>query len=147
VTDYPLKVVVDMLSSPYLVATLAAYLAGQVAKLIFAVIKNRSFRPKQLFVSGGMPSTHTAATFALATTIGLSYGFGSAIFAVTFVFTAVVAYDAMHVRRAVGEQGEAIDKLIKNDKHPFFSRGHRPMEVLAGIVLGVLAGILVYNLF
>lgn len=151
----------QIITSPYLLATFGAYIIGQLVKLIILISRNRAIRPSQLFRSGGMPSTHTAATFALATVIGLSCGFDSAIFAVAFTFAAVVAYDAMHVRRVAGEQGATINKLIEYQteqvkilarltkttkkppviSQPYFSRGHKPTEVAVGVALGVAIGL------
>jgi acid phosphatase family membrane protein YuiD len=66
-------------------------------------------------------------------------------------------YDAMHVRRAVGEQGQIISKILEynpklqqevgksfkrgesgnSPKRLYFSRGHRGVEVFVGGIVGV----------
>jgi acid phosphatase family membrane protein YuiD len=57
-------------------------------------------------------------------------------------------YDAVKVRRSSGEQGEAIHSLIKEQKSsvklPRAAKGHTPVEVVAGSILGVIIGIVVY---
>lgn len=57
-------------------------------------------------------------------------------------------YDALMVRRSVGEQGSSIQQLIKatkaNVKIPRAAKGHTPLEVLVGALLGLLIGLVVY---
>jgi acid phosphatase family membrane protein YuiD len=57
-------------------------------------------------------------------------------------------YDAVMVRRSVGEQGAAIQQLIKQSKHavtlPRAAKGHTPAEVLVGAILGVVIGLVVF---
>jgi acid phosphatase family membrane protein YuiD len=150
--------------SPYLVAAAVAYIVGQLAKIVIQSFKKHGFSWRELFQSGSMPSTHTASVAALVTVIGLKDGLGSPIFAVAFIFLLVVAYDAMRVRRAVGEQGEILRAMIDRDARqekeiarltpeddkpgkkltkPYFARGHKPIEVFVGGVLGILVGIIV----
>ena len=60
----------------------------------------------------------------------------------------IVMYDAVKVRRSSGEQGVAISELIKEQnskvKLPRVSKGHTPMEVTVGALLGVIIGIIVF---
>ena len=55
--------------------------------------------------SGGMPSGHAASFTAATVLIGCMYGFDSGLFMLAVCMWAIVAYDAMHVRYAVGIQG------------------------------------------
>ena len=85
--------------SPYLLAVALAWVGAQGLKYVFAVLKTKkigSFR--QLYVSGNMPSAHSASVVALATVVGLIEGTGSAIFGLSALFAAVVMYDAVMVR-------------------------------------------------
>ena len=68
-----------------------------------------------MFCSGGMPSSHTAATIALTTMVGFLDGFGSTLFAVCLIFSIVVMYDAAGVRRQAGKQGSIINMLLNFD--------------------------------
>lgn len=96
-----------------------------------------------------MPSAHSATVMALAASIGMYEGFDSAIFAASLVLAAIVMYDAMMVRRSSGKQGEILTRLVKKidgkDTYvPYFAKGHEPLEVAAGAVLGVIIGVVVY---
>jgi uncharacterized protein len=135
--------------SPYLLAIALAWIGAQGLKYVFAVLKTKkigSFR--QLYVSGNMPSAHSASVVALATLIGLIDGTDSAIFGLSALFAGVVMYDAVMVRRSSGEQGLAIRELIKLAKSkmvlPRAAKGHTPVEVIAGAVLGFLIGLVVF---
>ena len=152
--------------SPYLIAAGVGYLVAELIKIAIILAKNRRFRWREIFKSGGMPSSHTSTVVALATVIGLEKGFGSAIFALAAIFAVIVMTDATHVRRAVGEQGETLRRLIERDHKqegaitdiaretgagdsktraqlpkPYLARGHKPLEMLIGALIGVAVGL------
>lgn len=148
--------------SPYLISFFMGYLVTESIKILLITLKHREFRWREFFKSGGMPSSHSGNVTALAVTVGLLNGFNSAIFGIAAGFAAIVMYDAMHVRRAVGEQGEVIRKLIERDAKlevevsqmlskksadklhkPYYARGHKPMEVLVGSIVGATVGVAV----
>ena len=129
--------------SPYLIAALLGWIIAQGSKYIFALIKGRSVRKLQsLYISGGMPSAHSATVTALVSVIGLKNGIDSGLFGLGFM------YDAMMVRRSSGKQGIILKKLISEInspiKTPRFAKGHEPIEVLVGAVIGVVIGTVVY---
>lgn len=135
--------------SPYIIAALAGWIVSQFAKYVVASIKNgRLASYRQLYLSGHMPSAHSATTVAVLVVIGLRDGIDSGLFGLAAVFTSVVLYDAMMVRRSSGEQGIAITGLIKEQKSkvplPRVAMGHTPLEVAVGSLLGVVVGGLVF---
>lgn len=135
--------------SAYLVAAVASWVAAQGGKYLVEVSKGRSVQKfRSIYVSGGMPSAHSATVMAVATVVGLRDGIDSAVFGVACLLAAVVMYDSMMVRRSSGRQGEVINQLItevKSDiKPPRFAKGHEPVEVLAGAVLGIVVGVVVF---
>ncbi len=95
-----------------------------------------------------MPSSHSAAVVALMSVVGMREGVDSAIFGVITLFAAIVMYDALMVRRSSGEQGEALSLLIKEQKSkillPRAAKGHQPLEVAVGALLGMVIGFGVY---
>lgn len=140
----------QMLSiSPYLIAVAIAWVLAQGLKYVITSTRRRSFTSnlKQLYLSGNMPSAHSASVAALLTVVGAKDGVDSAIFALAALFSAIVMYDAFMVRRSSGEQGEAVRALVKASsakiKQPMVAKGHTPIEVLAGAGLGVLVGAIV----
>lgn len=97
-----------------------------------------------------MPSAHSAMASALATIVGIETGFGEPVFAVALAFSLVVMFDASTVRRAAGTQArllnEMVDELFK--EHHFSEKklkellGHTRLEVLLGMIMGILVAIL-----
>lgn len=137
--------------SPYILAIILSWIVAQGAKYLVVAIKNRNFRAfRQLYLSGNMPSAHSATVVSVAMLIGMREGLDSAVFGLALAFAGVVMYDAVMVRRSVGEQGLAIQELIKVAKNnervviPRAAKGHTPLEVLVGALLGVLIGAVVF---
>lgn len=137
------------LVSPYILALASAWLIAHIVKYSLSVKNHeRNSLLTQLFISGGMPSSHAATTTAVWIVILLIDGAGSGLFALATLITLIVCYDAVKVRRSVGEQGAAIYALLAEQKSkvmpPRSARGHTPLEVLAGAVLGATIGSIVF---
>lgn len=129
-------------------AIAAGWVVAQGAKYLIKVVQTGSLRNiRQLYLSGNMPSAHSASVMSLLTVIGISDGIESGLFALAALFAAIVMYDAMMVRRSSGEQGVALQALIKETKsnvtRPRAAKGHTPLEVLVGAALGVIIGAVV----
>ncbi len=138
-----------MIISPYFIAIIAAWLIAQGAKYLLVAIRQRRFdHIRQLYLSGNMPSAHSATVMALVAVIGLREGLQSSVFALAALFAGIVMYDAMMVRRSSGEQGKAIQQLIKEQKSsvplPRAAKGHTPVEVAVGAILGAVIGLVVF---
>ena len=142
----------DLFLSPYILAPIFSWVVAQGLKYTFATIKGKKLcSMRQLYLSGGMPSAHSASVVALLVVIGFKDGFGSAIFGLALLFAAVVMYDAVMVRRSSGEQGAALRGLfheLKLDPVAAFrtAKGHTPIEVVGGMIVGVGVGLAVYFL-
>lgn len=135
--------------SPYLIALVVAWLLAHVIKYAIALSRGRQLDlTHQLFISGGMPSSHAATSVAVWTVILLKDGVESGLFGLATLVVLVICYDAVKVRRSSGEQGEAIQQLIKEQNSkvvlPRAAKGHTPVEVLAGSILGVIIGLVVF---
>lgn len=90
-----------------------------------------------LFQPGGMPSSHSAFVTSLLIVIARRLGTDSTEFAIAFVFACVVWYDAISLRRSVGQQAELLNRL-QQWKHLRERVGHSSLEVLAGIAFGAV---------
>ena len=135
--------------SPYLIAIVVGWIIAQGLKYVISVAKTgRVDQVRQLYLSGNMPSAHSATVMSLVAVIALKDGVDSAIFSVAALFASIVMYDAMMVRRSSGEQGLAIQALIKENKSkialPRSAKGHTPVEVLVGACLGIIIGAIVF---
>ncbi len=137
------------LVSPYLLVIVVAWFLAHIVK--YAVAYTRGTQVDlvhQLFISGGMPSSHAATSVALLTVVALIDGVGSGLFGLATLFTLIICYDAVKVRRSSGEQGEAIIQIIKTTKSnvriPRAVKGHTPVEVVVGALFGVVIGCIVF---
>ena len=140
-----------MLRYPYLLVFVLSWLISHIIKSIYSFIKKEKIGFLDNFYrSGGMPSAHSATAVSIATMIGLQEGINSSLFGLALLVTAIFLYDAMMVRRSSGEQGEVLKHIIKETKSNarlgFIPKGHQPIEVLAGSILGFLVSLLVFCL-
>lgn len=129
-----------------LIVPLVGWLLAQTIKYALQLRKD-GFQIRDLYTSGGFPSSHTTSTVALACYIGATDGWTSHIFALAAIFAAIVMYDSFGVRRAVGQHSKILQELVQKEKvgvrqaNGRTSRGHTPMEVLGGFMLGIAIGL------
>ena len=131
----------------------AAWLIAQTIKVALGVLREKRFNFRWFVGSGGMPSSHVASMSALSTSIGVTYGFDSALFATVLTFTLIVMFDAQGVRRSSGQQAEILNKMLddiywkkKMDEDKLKELlGHTPVQVFAGAALGILVSLLFYK--
>lgn len=146
--------VVDWLNNPTFWAGFSAWIFAQLAKLAASYVETRKIDPGFIFWLGGMPSSHSALVSAVTTSVGIRAGFDSALFAVAFGFAAIVMFDAQSVRRAAGEQARLLNQIVEEffREHHFSQEklvellGHTRLEVIFGLILGVITAVLVHGL-
>lgn len=128
----------------FTLAQLWKFVRGWITGEMFQEAKNWQSAIGYVMRSGGMPSGHTASFTAATVTLGVIYGFGSGVFALAVVSLIIVVYDATHVRYAVGEQGKALNKLLKQAGEPELPlvEGHTVAQVAVGMVIGVVVGVI-----
>lgn len=137
----------EMLSNQVLVSAVVGWTVAQVLKTIIDFALNRSFNMERLVGSGGMPSSHSATVCGLTTAAAIKYGVGSFEFAVCFVLSMVVMYDATGVRRETGKQAKLLNSILMENPLKLNAEvlqeklkeyvGHTPLQVIAGAILGV----------
>lgn len=135
----------------YFVLPLLAWLMAQVAKIFIKGFSRGDWDWRYIYRSGGMPSAHATVVVALCTVIGVRTSTHSPEFGIACIVAAIIMYDAVNVRHAVGEHAVALRSILpkvfkKNvpDITIHQSYGHTPLEVLAGVVIGVVVPILVF---
>lgn len=127
-----------------LFTALEAALVAQILKFIGYLITHKTINFKVLTTTGGMPSSHSAGTVALSTSVGLICGFDSVEFAIAIGYALVVMYDAAGLRRAAGKTAASLNKIMED----FYKGvnpsqklkellGHTPFEVFVGTLLGI----------
>jgi acid phosphatase family membrane protein YuiD len=129
-------------------ATFLVWGTAQVLKFVIELIYRRRVNFRLLTTAGGMPSSHSAAVSALTTAIAIREGVSSSIFVLSLLFAVVTMYDAAGVRRAASIQAHILNQMIEElfKGHPISENklrellGHTPVEVFAGLVLGIAGG-------
>ena len=129
--------------SDYLFAPLVAWVIAQGGKYVLDMIRSRSLRAVFLR-SGDMPSAHAALVMSITTVIALKNGIESGLFGLAAVFAVIVLYDAVNVRRSVGEQGRVLAKLAPKAVFKQ-SKGHLLSEIFVGSLIGIIAGYFVMS--
>jgi len=129
--------------------------ATQCAKVLLHTKKSRKLDLKFLLISGHMPSAHSAFVVSITTVVAFFDGICSTAFAISFVFSYIVIYDALKIRTNIGYNGETLNKLvqeipdIEKENYPVLRErvGHKPLEVLVGAILGFILTIFLIILF
>ena len=138
-----------ILQNKALLAGLAAWALAQLMKMPIYYVRTRKWNWALLLTTGGMPSSHSALVTASTLAVGLYYGFDHPTFALGVVITMVVTYDAAGVRQQAGIHAQRINVLFEElmRGHPITEQdlrevlGHTPLEVVGGIILGVIVAI------
>lgn len=131
--------------------SIIALLAAQFLKFISFSIKEKTFQPRALISTGGMPSSHSALVTSLTASIYLYEGVGL-YFAISLTLALVVIHDSMGIRLEASKHAMMLNAIneklgLENDhinkgkalKEPL---GHFPIEVFAGFLLGILVSII-----
>ena len=140
----------ELLRNRFLTTGVASWFAAQVIKTLIHAIINKKLVLERMVGDGGMPSAHSATVTSLAVISALSFGFDSFQFAVTALLAMIVCHDAMGVRLETGKQAQIINEMIeafealtKKDLPEMKLKefvGHTPIQVVAGILLGIASG-------
>lgn len=143
---------IDLLTSQLFLTVLGAWVVSDVAKFVIALIDKDKQKPyTRVFDTGGFPSSHTTAVIALFMSLGIDQGWMNPITTVAGVLAVIVMYDAVNLRYQAGLHAKALNKLNqenKPSKEPLKERlGHTYIEVLGGIVLGIVVASLSYYFF
>ncbi len=134
----------------YLIVPIMIWIGIQTFKVLWDLIVDHKFNFKRILGAGGMPSSHSAVVTALSTMIAREYGINSPIFGITFVFSAIVMYDAAGIRRAAGKQAELLNKIMETPGLTSMQMseklvevlGHTPTQVFVGAVIGIIVGLI-----
>ncbi len=134
----------------------------QILKFAVLSIRNKKVLWRSLYTTGGFPSSHSSICMTLVTSLFLFqlHDLGGKIdwsFAVAVIVSIIIIHDAMGVRleaskHAIILNNMASDMPLEERKSMGFGKkgvlkellGHKGFEVLGGIILGILIGIVGY---
>lgn len=151
------------MANPTITVGFISFVSAQIIKTALYAIKQKTFNPERITGAGGMPSSHSALVVSVALYLLRLEGYGSTNFALAMIMLGVVIYDALSVRYNAGLHGKELNRLRKvidemddeisrlsgeerdekldemSDRKEFKEfLGHKPIEVLAGALLGIL---------
>ena len=144
----------DLITNRFFIVSVSSWFVAQFLKTVIYAAQNKKWDWTRLFGDGGMPSGHSATVSSLAVLSALTFGFDSFEFAVTAILAIIVCHDAMGVRLETGKQAVKIneileafellapDKISEANLKEFV--GHTPIQVMAGILLGILNGCVMF---
>ena len=146
----------DLIRNPFLLTGVSSWAVAQVIKVIIHWIIYKKLAWERLFGDGGMPSGHSATVSSLAVICGLLCGTGSAQFAISAILAIIVCHDATGVRWETGKQAQLLNELVEafnilsKDALPEVKLkefvGHTPVQVMAGILIGVANAFVMYGI-
>jgi acid phosphatase family membrane protein YuiD len=135
-----------------LLAPFTSIVMAQAIKAPLHWLVRKSWNPGRGISTGGMPSSHSAGVTSLATAIGITNGWTSSVFDIAVVVSVITMYDAVGIRRHAGIHATYINRMLKsqpsvpqdgNEVNVLQEMlGHRPIEVVAGAVLGILISVM-----
>ncbi len=132
----------------YLVTPGVAWLCAGSLKFVVNSIRARRLA-FGLIGYGGLPSNHSAIVSSMAALIALREGLAEPAFGVAVTLAFIVILDANSLRRQVGRQAAQINRLAaRQGESPDLRErmGHTPLEIAAGILVGLLVAWLVNQL-
>lgn len=147
-----MNAITELFHNKILWVAILSWFIAQFLKVVVTLLQEHRLDFTKLWASGGMPSSHSSFVMALATSVGLLYGFDSVYFAIAMVFSFIVMYDAANVRLEAGRQAAVINQIIEVLENPDLNPeerlkeilGHTPIQVLAGGILGIIVAILCF---
>jgi acid phosphatase family membrane protein YuiD len=146
----------DLITNPFLITSVSSWFIAQVVKVLIHWAIYKKLNIERFYGDGGMPSGHSATVSSLMVICGLACGTGSVEFALSAIMALIVCHDAMGVRRETGKQAVLLNELTKafsalaDEKLPEVKLkefvGHTPIQVIAGILIGMINGVVMYFL-
>ena len=124
----------------------ASWTVAQALKLLRAFKRTGEIDFTYFVSTGGMPSAHSATMAGIATSIGMTEGFNTPIFAVAFALAGVTMFDASTVRMAAGKQARLLNEIAREIRatHRVSTQplkellGHTRFEVVVGMLVGIV---------
>lgn len=151
--------IVNQRALQVLLISLFSMFFTQFVKFGIYSIKRKKFMWRFLISTGGFPSSHSAFCVTLCISLGILQWYELQAldwtFAVSVVFSCIIIHDAMGVRYEASKHATILnnltaDKSMEERQELGFGKkgilkellGHKGLEVLGGIAIGIIIGIL-----
>jgi len=151
------EAIVSVIQNKIFQATAVSWCIAQFLKMFIYILTHKHKKllkaiEKGIWSTGGMPSSHSSVVCSLTASVGLFDSVNSNLFIFSLFFAMVVIRDSLGVRRAAGIQAKALNNLGKLTAEKTgieFNtikeiEGHKPIEVVAGGILGIAIAVCFY---
>ncbi|MEK7607027.1 MAG: divergent PAP2 family protein [Patescibacteria group bacterium] len=142
-----------LLASPIVWSTFFAMFTAQCIKSLLSWKQDGHFHWRYIFLTAGMPSSHTAVVTALSTSLYLSEG-PTHLFIVAGTLSLIVIRDVIGDKAFAQAQENIVNKIFDRITHGQYEAarwntliGHTLKEVVAGFLLGIAVALAVFRLF
>lgn|SRR5215813_4977047 len=128
----------------YIATPVAAWFLAGSLKFLVNTIRGGHLAWNQIGY-GGLPSTHSTIVSATAVLVGIKEGLSAPSFCIALTLALIIILDALSLRRQIGEHARALNELTGQQLGRVVLReriGHRPAEVITGILLGSACALL-----
>lgn len=160
-----LQDIISLRAMQILIICFVSMVLCQFLKFIIHSIKDKKPQWKLLISTGGFPSSHSALCVTLCIALGMFQwhdleGKLDWSFAVAVVISVIVVHDAMGVRLEASKHAKILNNLAadmtEEEKQELgFGKkgklkemlGHKGLEVLGGIVVGIIVGLIGFIIF
>ena len=130
----------------YVIIPLLCLVMCQLIKIIIESIKNKKISFKRYIGgSGGIPSSHTTLITSITTLIGIDNNFEGALFGLSIVVLYIVCYDSIKLRNEVEKHSKILNKMTNENLQEEI--GHDLIEVIVGLLFGIIVTLLLNYLF
>lgn len=146
--------VLEIIRHPWFMSAFVAGGSAQFLKFLVASCRERKWRWRELFTTGGMPSGHAALVSALSFAVGFTDGFDVPYAMVAVGLGLIVLVDAVTLRREAGEHARLLNRIVRrlnniNEEDRIDARnleerlGHTCREMIAGVLFGAAVAYIV----
>lgn len=130
------------MDTSYIITPFMAWLIAGTSKFVINSLKAKSAAFKQIGY-GGFPSNHTSIVTSIAWLIGMKEGISSPALGVAIALSFIVILDATSLRIKVGDHARRINLLVPHEQPLREIIGHKPVEILGGVMTGLLTALAV----
>jgi len=139
-----------MVLNDVFMAAAIGWLFSQAIKFVLNLIRGRDRKFWNFMWASGFPSTHSALTISTSVYVGLKFGTAHPLFGLTLILTFIVIYDRIKINQVYAVIRSVYPDLNERAREKGIDLeetfGHRLIEVAAGILVGILAGLVSHAL-
>lgn len=139
----------QIISNKIVQAGVWSWIAVNFLKFLIYSIKTKKIDPSVVLRTGNMPSSHTATIVGITAMIYFMEGLSNLFFYAVFI-AIFIMFDSISLRKQVGDQSSIIIEMLKTRTFSNIAKkyklkkylGHKKLEVVAGVIVGVIVACL-----